>query len=71
VQGGIAMNRTDILNVLMDNRRVSERGNDSESTTMIRLNELHVKAGSARQQQYESTTMIRLNELHVKAGSAR
>jgi hypothetical protein len=27
--------------------------NDSESATMIRLNELHVKAGSARQQQYD------------------
>jgi hypothetical protein len=51
-QGGIAMDRTDTLNVLRDNYRISEAANDSESTTMIRLNELHVKAGSARWQQY-------------------
>jgi hypothetical protein len=43
---------TDTLNVPNDNYRISEAANDSESTTMIRLNALHVKAGSARQQQY-------------------
>jgi hypothetical protein len=52
VQSGIAMDRTDIPNVLMVNYRVSDAANDSESTTMIRLNELHVKADSAIQQQY-------------------
>jgi hypothetical protein len=31
---------------------VSKAANDSESTTMIRMNELHVKTGRARQQQY-------------------
>jgi hypothetical protein len=51
VQGGTAMDRTDIFNVVRDNYRISEAAKDSESTTMIRLNELHVKAGSARRQQ--------------------
>jgi hypothetical protein len=51
-QGGTAMDRTDIFNVLGDNYRISEVANDSEATTIIKLNELHVKAGSARQQQY-------------------
>jgi hypothetical protein len=51
------MDRTDILNVLMDNCRISEAANDSESTTMIRLKENirgggGIEAGSARQQQY-------------------
>jgi lipopolysaccharide biosynthesis regulator YciM len=31
---------------------ISEAAKNSESTTVIRLNELHVKAGSARRQQY-------------------
>jgi hypothetical protein len=44
--------RMDILNVFRDNFRTSEAAKDSESTTMIRLNELNVKAGIARQQQY-------------------
>jgi hypothetical protein len=44
--------RTDILNVLRGNYRISEAANDSQSTTMIRINELHVKAGIAIQQQY-------------------
>jgi hypothetical protein len=52
VRGGTAMNRTDIFNVLRDDYRTSEAANDSEYTTMIILNELHVKAGSAKQQQY-------------------
>jgi hypothetical protein len=52
MQGGTVMDRTDILNVPRNNYRISEAAEDSESTTMIRLNELHVKAGSARQQQY-------------------
>jgi hypothetical protein len=52
VQGGTAMDRTDIPNVLRDNYRISEAAKDSGSRTMIRLNELHVKAGSARQQKY-------------------
>jgi hypothetical protein len=51
-QGGTAMDRTDILNVPRDNNRISEAANNSECTTMTRLNELHVKAGSARQQHY-------------------
>jgi hypothetical protein len=51
-QGGTAMDRTEILNVLRDSYRISEAENDSESATMIRLSELHVKAESARQQQY-------------------
>jgi hypothetical protein len=37
------MDLTDILNVLKDNCRISEAAKDSESTTMIRLNELHAK----------------------------
>jgi hypothetical protein len=41
--GGTAMDRTDILNDLMDNYRISEAANDSESTTVVRMNELHVK----------------------------
>jgi hypothetical protein len=52
VQSSTAMNRTDILNVLRNNYRISEAEKDSESTTMIKLNELHVKASSARRQQY-------------------
>jgi hypothetical protein len=51
-QDGTAIDRTDIFNVHRDNYRISEAVNDSESTTMIRPNELHVKTGSARQQQY-------------------
>jgi hypothetical protein len=51
-QSGTAIDHTDILNVLRDNYRISEAANDSESTTMIRLNELHIKAVSAIQQQY-------------------
>jgi hypothetical protein len=47
-QGGI----THILNVFMDYYRISKAAHYSESTTMIRLNELHVKAGSARYKQY-------------------
>jgi hypothetical protein len=47
VQSGTAMDLTDILNVLRDNYRKSEAAKDSESRTMIRLNELHVKTGSA------------------------
>jgi hypothetical protein len=39
------------LNILRDNYRISEAANDYESA-MVRRNELHVKAGSARQQQY-------------------
>jgi hypothetical protein len=45
------MDRTDILNVLGDNYRAPEEASDSESTTIIRLHELHVKADGARQQQ--------------------
>jgi hypothetical protein len=52
VQGGRAKDSTDILNVLMDNKRISEAANYYVSTTMIRLNELHVKKGSGRQQKY-------------------
>jgi hypothetical protein len=52
VQGDTEMDRTDIPNVLRDNYRISEAAKDSESTTMIRLNEQHVKAGSARRQKY-------------------
>jgi hypothetical protein len=37
-QGGTAMDRTDILNVPRDNYRVSKAENNSEFTTMIRLN---------------------------------
>jgi hypothetical protein len=51
-QGGTAIYRSHILNVLRDNYRIPEAANDSESTTMIRLNELHVKTVSARHQQY-------------------
>jgi hypothetical protein len=51
-QSGTVMDRTDILNVLRDNYRITEAAKDSGSTTMIRLNELHVKAGSAKWQQY-------------------
>jgi hypothetical protein len=36
------------FNILNDNYRITEAANDSESTTMIRLKEQHVKAGSAR-----------------------
>jgi hypothetical protein len=43
---------TDIPNVLMDNYKISESENDSELAIKNRLNELHVKACSARQQQY-------------------
>jgi hypothetical protein len=43
-QGGTAMDRTGIPNVHRDNYRTSEAAKDSESTTMIRLNELHIKA---------------------------
>jgi hypothetical protein len=53
-RGGTAMDRTDILNVLSDNYTISEAANDSQSTTMIRLNELHVKAGNVRQQYWEA-----------------
>jgi hypothetical protein len=42
-QGGTAMDGTDILNVLMGNYRISEAAKDLESTTMIRLNEVHVQ----------------------------
>jgi hypothetical protein len=52
VQCSIAIDHTDILNVLRDNYRVSDAVNDSESTTMIRLHELHIKTHNARQQQY-------------------
>jgi hypothetical protein len=52
VRGGIEMDRTDILNVSSDNYSISEAVNNSESTPMIWLHEPHVKAGSARQQQY-------------------
>jgi hypothetical protein len=51
VKGGIEMDHTDNSYVLRDSYTVSEAANNSESTTMIRLNELHVNA-SARQQQY-------------------
>jgi hypothetical protein len=51
LQGGIAIDRSDIRNVPRDNWRVSHAENDSESTTIIRLHVLHVKAGSVRQQQ--------------------
>jgi lipopolysaccharide biosynthesis regulator YciM len=43
------MDRADIPR---DNYRISEAAKESESRTMIRLNELHVKSGSARQQHY-------------------
>jgi hypothetical protein len=46
-QGGTAMNSTDILNIPRNNYRISEAAIYSESTTMIMLNELHVKADSA------------------------
>jgi hypothetical protein len=46
VMSGIAINCTDIPDVLRDNCRVSDEANDSECTTMNRLYELHVKAGS-------------------------
>jgi hypothetical protein len=49
VQGGIVMNRTNILNVLMKNLRVSDATNYSESTTMNSLHKLHIKADSAKQ----------------------
>jgi hypothetical protein len=52
VQGCTAMDHADILNVLRDNYRISEAVKHSESTIMIRLNELHVNAGSASRQQY-------------------
>jgi hypothetical protein len=52
-QGGTEMDRTDIFNVLRDNYRIFEAAKDCESATMIRLHELHVKTGSARQQQYD------------------
>jgi hypothetical protein len=42
VQGGIAMYRTDILNVMRGIYRVSETANDFESTIMIMLKRLHV-----------------------------
>jgi hypothetical protein len=51
-QGGIAMGCTDIYNVIRENWRVSKAANDSKSATMTRMNELHDKAGRARQQQY-------------------
>jgi hypothetical protein len=50
--GGTAMDRTDILNVLKYDYIISRAAIDFETTTIIRLNELHVKADSARQQQY-------------------
>jgi hypothetical protein len=46
------MNCTDIRNVLRDNYKISEAAINSESKTVIWLNEVHVKAGSARQQHY-------------------
>jgi hypothetical protein len=52
VQGGIEMDCTDIPNVLRDNWKVSDAANDSESITMIRLHELHIKTGTDRHQQY-------------------
>jgi hypothetical protein len=52
------MDRTDILNVPRDNYRISEAANDPESTTIIRLNKRHVKAGSVRQQQYAEQRKI-------------
>jgi hypothetical protein len=59
------MDRTDILNVLMDKYRISEAANHSESTTMIRLNELHVKVGSARQQQYDGKQRRIVNQYNT------
>jgi hypothetical protein len=53
LQGGTEMSRTDIFKVLRVNYRLSEVANESEYVTMIRLNELHVKTGSAKQQQYD------------------
>jgi hypothetical protein len=53
MQGGIAMDHTGIYNAIRDKYKISDELNNSESTTMIRLNELHVKVGSARQQQYD------------------
>jgi hypothetical protein len=64
-QGDTAMNRTEICNVLMDNYRISEAANDSESTTMIRLNELHVKIGSGRQQQYAGKQRQIVNQHNI------
>jgi hypothetical protein len=48
-QGGVAMDSIDLLNILRDNYRTSEAANYSECISMIMLNELYVKAGSARQ----------------------
>jgi hypothetical protein len=52
------MDSTDIFNVIKNNWRLTDAAKDSESTTMIRLSELHVKAGSARQQQSGLKTTI-------------
>jgi hypothetical protein len=51
-QGGMAMDCTAFLNIPRNNCRISEAANNSESTTMIRLHEVHVNAGSARQKEY-------------------
>jgi hypothetical protein len=68
-EGGTEMDYTDILNVLRDNYRISEAAKDSESTTMIRLNELHVKAGSDRQQQYVGRQRRIVNQLNNRTVS--
>jgi hypothetical protein len=59
------MDRAAILNVLRDNHRISEAANYSESTTMIMLNELHVKAGSSRQQQYAGKQRGIINQNNI------
>jgi hypothetical protein len=64
VQRCTALDRTDILTV-WDNYSGTEAANDSESTTMIRLNELHFKTDSARQQQFAGKQRRIVNQHHT------
>jgi hypothetical protein len=68
-QGGTAMDRSDILNVLRDNYRISEVVKYFESAAVNRLNELHVKAVSARQQQYAGKQRRVVNQHNTGAVS--
>ena len=62
VEGGRAMDQSDILNALREVRLLQEPSDDCESTTMARLREQQIKKGVAKQEHYAGSQRRLINQ---------
>ena len=62
VESGQAMDCSDILNALKEAGRANESRDENGSATMIRLHELQVRSGEAKQEQYAGSQRRIVNQ---------